>query len=362
MKNPPIAHGARNMASRLPVNSWTRKVPLTDAMGTQTPRKPETRPRCLAGTWSGSTATRAASSALKSSWAMHQPTRTTGMLGANATMRMPSEPPTRPITIQGRRMPSRDVVRSLILPKNGFPTIANRAPVPVTTAKLLGACSIPTSEFTFNARVTSRGARNSRLLMNANVYSAMYPPPDPACRDRLALQPGGGGQLRLGAGGARPGTGTIGHCALPGGMEPACGEPFDSHARQRGNITGRTRIACLLNCGYAESVAVDDTLRALANPTRRAMLELVWDAERTSSEIAEAVGATRPAASQHLKVLREAGLVRVRADGSQRLYRVDTEQVAEVRAALERFWGARLGRLSAAVAASRERGPAGGAR
>jgi hypothetical protein len=99
------------------------------------------------------------------------------MLGANATMRMPSEPPTRPITIQGRRMPSRDVVRSLILPKNGFPTIANRAPVPVTTAKLLGACSIPTSEFTFNARVTSRGARNSRLLMNANVYSAMYPHP-----------------------------------------------------------------------------------------------------------------------------------------------------------------------------------------
>jgi hypothetical protein len=62
------------------------------------------------------------------------------------------------VTIQGRRMPSRDVVRSLILPKNGFPTIANRAPVPVATAKLLGACSIPTSEFTFNARVTSRGS------------------------------------------------------------------------------------------------------------------------------------------------------------------------------------------------------------
>jgi DNA-binding transcriptional ArsR family regulator len=107
-------------------------------------------------------------------------------------------------------------------------------------------------------------------------------------------------------------------------------------------------------------MSMDGTLRALANPTRRAMLELVWDAERTSSEIAEAVGATRPAASQHLKVLREAGLVRVRADGSQRLYRVDTERVGEVRAALERFWGARLGRLSAAVAASRERGPAGG--
>ena len=108
----------------------------------------------------------------------------------------------------------------------------------------------------------------------------------------------------------------------------------------------------MLNCNYAESMAVDDTLRALANPTRRAMLELVWDAERSSSQIADAVGTTRPATSQHLKVLRDAGLVRVRVDGNQRLYRVDTERMAEVRAALERFWGARLGRLSAAIAAN----------
>ena len=109
-------------------------------------------------------------------------------------------------------------------------------------------------------------------------------------------------------------------------------------------------------------MAVDDTLRALANPTRRAMLELVWDAERSSSEIAEAVGATRPATSQHLKVLRDAGLVQVRADGNQRLYRVDVDRMVEVRRALERFWGSRLGRLSAAVVADREPGrqPAGG--
>jgi hypothetical protein len=96
---------------------------------------------------------------------MHHPTRTTGTLGASATMRMPSEPPTRPIAIQGRRMPSRDEVRSLSLPKNGLPTMASRAPVPVTTAKLLGAWSIPTSELTFNAKVTSRGTRNSRLVL-----------------------------------------------------------------------------------------------------------------------------------------------------------------------------------------------------
>ena len=99
---------------------------------------------------------------------------------------------------------------------------------------------------------------------------------------------------------------------------------------------------------------MDATLRALANPARRAMLELVWDAERSSSEIADAVGVTRPATSQHLKVLRDAGLVRVRVDGSQRLYRVDANRMAEVRGALERFWGARLGRLSEAIAADVE--------
>jgi DNA-binding transcriptional ArsR family regulator len=99
---------------------------------------------------------------------------------------------------------------------------------------------------------------------------------------------------------------------------------------------------------------MEEALRAIANPRRRAMLDLVWDGERTAGEIAADSGLSAPAASQHLKVLREAGLVRVRADGSQRLYRVDTEQVAEVRAALERFWGARLGRLSEAIAADVE--------
>ena len=75
-------------------------------------------------------------------------------------------------------MPHRDVVRSLILPKNGLPTMASRAPTPATRAKLFGACLIPTSEFTFNGKVTSRGATNSRLvLMYANAYSEMNPHP-----------------------------------------------------------------------------------------------------------------------------------------------------------------------------------------
>src|SRR3989442_2051196 len=109
---------------------------------------------------------------------MHHPTRTTGMLGANATIRMPRVPPTRPMTIHGRRMPSRDEVRSLILPKNGLPTMATRAPIPATSARLFGACLIPTRELTLSGKVTSNGARKTRLtLMNANVYRDMNPHP-----------------------------------------------------------------------------------------------------------------------------------------------------------------------------------------
>src|SRR5438132_3791135 len=178
MKNPPITHGTRKVAIGLPVKSLTRKVPLTAAIGKHTPRTPETRPRCARATWSGSTAIKAASSALKNSWAIHHPTRTTAMLGANAIIRMPTVPPSRPMTIHGRRMPSRDQVRSLILPKKGLPNIATRAPSPATSARLLGACLIPTSELTLSGKVTSNGARKTRLvLMNANVYRDMNPHP-----------------------------------------------------------------------------------------------------------------------------------------------------------------------------------------
>jgi hypothetical protein len=58
-------------------------------------------------------------------------------------------------------MPEADVVRSLNLPKKGLATIANREPVPVTSARLAGARSIPTRELTRSAKDTSRGARNS---------------------------------------------------------------------------------------------------------------------------------------------------------------------------------------------------------
>jgi DNA-binding transcriptional ArsR family regulator len=94
---------------------------------------------------------------------------------------------------------------------------------------------------------------------------------------------------------------------------------------------------------------MEEALRAIANPRRRAMLELVWDGERTAGEIAAGTGLSAPAASQHLKVLREAGLVHGRVDGNRRLYVADRERVAAVREALEAFWGERLERMKAAA-------------
>jgi DNA-binding transcriptional ArsR family regulator len=90
---------------------------------------------------------------------------------------------------------------------------------------------------------------------------------------------------------------------------------------------------------------MEEALRAIANPRRRAMLELMWDAERTAGEIAVHAGLSAPATSQHLRVLREAGLVRVRADANRRLYRADPQRMADLRGALEAFWGRRLADL-----------------
>jgi DNA-binding transcriptional ArsR family regulator len=90
---------------------------------------------------------------------------------------------------------------------------------------------------------------------------------------------------------------------------------------------------------------VEQALRAIANRRRRGMLELIWDRERPASEIAAFSALSNSATSQHLRVLREAGLVRVRTAGNQRFYRADPERIAEVRSALEAFWGERLARM-----------------
>ena len=107
----------------------------------------------------------AASSPLKNACAMHQPSRTPWTEGDTATTRTPREPPRSPTIIHGRRMPRREVVRSLSLPNTGLATKATNAPVPTTRDSFPGAASAPTRSSIFSARVTSRGAISIRLVL-----------------------------------------------------------------------------------------------------------------------------------------------------------------------------------------------------
>jgi DNA-binding transcriptional ArsR family regulator len=91
---------------------------------------------------------------------------------------------------------------------------------------------------------------------------------------------------------------------------------------------------------------------ALGDPVRRRIMELLGEGERPAGAVAEALGTGRggisqPAVSQHLKVLREAGLVRVRAEGTRRIYAVDAEGLASVQSWLERFADGFAGPLDA---------------
>ena len=87
---------------------------------------------------------------------------------------------------------------------------------------------------------------------------------------------------------------------------------------------------------------METALKAIAEPRRRAILRLVRDGELSAGEIAAHFDVTRPAVSQHLTVLKEAGLVSERRNGTRRLYRASPEGLAELRAFLEEFWGERL--------------------
>jgi DNA-binding transcriptional ArsR family regulator len=94
---------------------------------------------------------------------------------------------------------------------------------------------------------------------------------------------------------------------------------------------------------------VTDPVDAIAHPGRRTMLRVVMAREVPAGELANLVGLNQPAASQHLRVLRDAGLVDVRVDGPRRLYRASPEGLARLRAELDAFWAPRLGALRRAA-------------
>jgi DNA-binding transcriptional ArsR family regulator len=87
---------------------------------------------------------------------------------------------------------------------------------------------------------------------------------------------------------------------------------------------------------------MEAALKALAEPNRRRILTLVKGGELTAGEIASHFEVSRPAVSQHLTVLKEAGLVHERRNGTRRLYSVRPEGLADLKAFLEGFWDARL--------------------
>ncbi|MFR0354445.1 ArsR/SmtB family transcription factor [Streptomyces sediminimaris] len=90
-------------------------------------------------------------------------------------------------------------------------------------------------------------------------------------------------------------------------------------------------------------------LEALGDPTRRAIFESLVAAPRPVGELARLLPVSRPAVSQHLKVLKEAGLVADHADGTRRVYRVRPAGIAAIREYLDRMWGDALTAFAAAV-------------
>lgn len=86
-------------------------------------------------------------------------------------------------------------------------------------------------------------------------------------------------------------------------------------------------------------MAYENALEALADPTRRAVFEQLRGGERSVGEIAARLPVSRPAVSQHLKVLKDAGLVRDEPRGTARIYRIHAEGLRELRDYLDGFWG-----------------------
>ncbi|MGY1720482.1 ArsR/SmtB family transcription factor [Blastococcus sp. SYSU DS0753] len=104
---------------------------------------------------------------------------------------------------------------------------------------------------------------------------------------------------------------------------------------------------------YASGV---EALQALADPTRRELIALLAGGERTAGELAAPFPVSRPAISRHLRVLRESGLVRVRAEGRERRYALDPKPLRELDEWLEPYrdlWAHRLDALDTEIARGR---------
>ncbi len=96
-------------------------------------------------------------------------------------------------------------------------------------------------------------------------------------------------------------------------------------------------------------MAYASAMDALGDPTRRRIFELLRAGPRAVGELAGELPVSRPAVSQHLRVLKEAGLVTERRQGTRRIYRLDPDGLGELRAYFDRFWTTALASFEAAV-------------
>jgi DNA-binding transcriptional ArsR family regulator len=96
-------------------------------------------------------------------------------------------------------------------------------------------------------------------------------------------------------------------------------------------------------------MAYQSSLAALSDPTRRAVFERVLEAPRSVGEIARDLPISRPAVSQHLRVLKDAGLVREERAGTRRIYSADAQALGELRAVIDKMWHTALGDFAATV-------------
>ena len=105
---------------------------------------------------------------------------------------------------------------------------------------------------------------------------------------------------------------------------------------------------CLYD-GRVTEAQHDERFRALASPARRRLLQLVRDRARSVGDLRAELDVSQPAVSQHLAILRDAGLVTVEADGRRRLYRADVASISEMREFFDEYWSMSVDRLAAAA-------------
>jgi DNA-binding transcriptional ArsR family regulator len=98
----------------------------------------------------------------------------------------------------------------------------------------------------------------------------------------------------------------------------------------------------------------EKALDALGDPTRRSVFELLREGPQPVGALAARLPVSRPAVSQHLRVLKEAGLVADRRDGTRRLYSIDPDGLGSLRIYLDHFWNTALASFKAAVEAEKE--------